>query len=79
MGNQLFAHPFSLSTLTLAANETTSRTLCRILHILSERPEVQERLRAELIEARLAHGDLDYDQLGALPFLDAIVRETFRV
>ncbi|KAG5353552.1 hypothetical protein C0989_005524 [Termitomyces sp. Mn162] len=39
-----------------------------------------ERLRAEVTEARKAHnGDLTYDDLVSLPFLDAICRETLRL
>lgn len=43
-------------------------------------PESQERLREETIEAKVRHGgDLTYDQLVAIPYLDAICRETLRL
>ena len=42
---------------------------------------MQERLRLEFAQARLMHGDgdLDYDAILALPFLDAFVREVLRM
>ncbi|KAG6898657.1 hypothetical protein C0993_005327 [Termitomyces sp. T159_Od127] len=40
----------------------------------------QERLRAEVTEARKVHdGDIHYDYLVSLPFLDAVCRETLRL
>lgn len=42
--------------------------------------DVQEKLRREITEARQKHGrDLTYDELVALPYLDAICRETLRL
>ena len=54
----------------------------RILHLLAQNPDVQEKLRAELTEARGGPGnmgDIDYDNLVKLPYLDAVCRETLRV
>ncbi|KAJ2929646.1 hypothetical protein H1R20_g7436, partial [Candolleomyces eurysporus] len=69
-----------ISTLTFAAMDTTSNALSRILHILSLHPEVQDRLRQEIREARSkAGGDLDYETLSSLPYMDAVCRETLRV
>ncbi|KAG6887811.1 hypothetical protein C0995_012548 [Termitomyces sp. Mi166 len=64
-----------------AATDTTSNALSRILHLLALHPEVQERLRAEVTEARKAHdgGDVPYDDLVLLPFMDAVCRETLRL
>ncbi|KAJ8081471.1 hypothetical protein PM082_007316 [Marasmius tenuissimus] len=61
--------------------DTTSSALARTLHLLAENPEVQSRLRQELREARGAQGgkDVPYDALMALPYLDAICRETLRL
>lgn len=65
-------------TLLFAAMDTTSSSLARTLQLLSERLDVQERLRCELQEA--CHGeDLGYDELLRLPYLDAICRETLRL
>lgn len=70
---------YSSSTLTLAAMDTSSNALARILDLLSEHSEAQERLRQEVAEAYATHGgDLDYDTLNGLPFMEAVVRESLR-
>ncbi|RXW15627.1 hypothetical protein EST38_g10219 [Candolleomyces aberdarensis] len=68
-----------ISTIIFAAMDTTSNALSRILHLLSEHPEVQERLRTEIRDAFENHGELDYDTLSSLPYLDAVCRESLRV
>ncbi|KAJ3507575.1 hypothetical protein NMY22_g16892 [Coprinellus aureogranulatus] len=70
-----------ISVLTFAAMDTTSNALSRILHVLSERPEAQDRLRQEILQAYEARGgqDPNYDELNALPFLDAVCKETLRL
>ncbi|KAJ2915637.1 hypothetical protein MD484_g4757, partial [Candolleomyces efflorescens] len=75
--NELLAQ---ISTLTFAAMDTTSNSLARILSLLSTHPDVQEKLRQEIREAREEHGgDLDYDALNALSYMDAVCRETLRL
>lgn len=59
--------------------DSSSTALCHILDVLAQHPEAQERLRKEIVVARTEKGDLDYDELVALPYLDAIIRETFRL
>ncbi|KAI0091833.1 cytochrome P450 [Irpex rosettiformis] len=67
-----------VSTLCFAATDTTSSALARILHLLAQHPETQDKLREEIKAAR--HGnDIPYDQLVELPYLDAICRETLRL
>ncbi|TBU46705.1 cytochrome P450 [Dichomitus squalens] len=68
-------------TMTFAAMDTTSNALSQILHLLAQHPDVQTRVRQEILEARHRSDtrDLSYDELCALPFLDAICRETLRV
>ena len=51
----------------------------RVLHLLAQHPDVQDRVRNEITEARASGGDLDYNQLLALSYLDAIIRETLRL
>lgn len=58
--------------------DTTSGALARILHVLAQHPDAQEKLRKEIIESR-ANGDADYNDLDALPYLNAIIRETLRL
>jgi len=67
-----------MSTLVSAATDTTSNALSRILWVLSEHQDVQERLRAEIREARNGE-DISYDKLVRLPYLDAVCRETLRL
>ena len=65
--------------LIFAAMDTTSNALSRILHLLALHPEVQEKLRKEILEAREKHGDFSYDELVSLSLLDAVCRETLRL
>ncbi|KAA1467366.1 cytochrome P450 [Dentipellis sp. KUC8613] len=65
--------------IAFAAMDTVSSALCRILQNLALHPSAQDRLRSELKEAINANGDFDYDDLHALPYLDAICRETLRL
>lgn len=58
--------------------DTTSNTLSRILQLLAEHPDTQEKLRQELLHAGAADG-LSYDELNRLPLLDSICHETLRV
>nr|BAK09536.1 cytochrome P450 [Postia placenta] len=67
-----------LVTLVFAATDTTSSTLTLILQLLAEHPGVQDKLREELVKAFQA-GELSYDELMHLPYLDAVVRETLRL
>ncbi|TFK29213.1 cytochrome P450 [Coprinopsis marcescibilis] len=68
-----------ISTLTFAAMDTTSNALSRILQLLAENPEIQTRARKEIISAKQMHGELLYDELVQLPYLDAICRESLRL
>ncbi|KAM5545439.1 hypothetical protein V8D89_000477 [Ganoderma adspersum] len=54
----------------------------RILNLLAKNHAVQERLRAEIVEAQGGPGsdsDIPYDDLIKLPYLDAVCRETLRL
>ena len=67
-------------TFIFAALDTTSSALSRTLQILSENPKVQEKLRREIVDARRSSGgDLSHDELLALPYLDAVCKETLRL
>ena len=62
--------------------DTTSNALSRILHLLAQNPSVQDKVRAEVIEAQDGSGsnmDISYDDLVKLPYLDAVCRETLRL
>jgi len=68
-------------TLTFAAMDTTSSALSRIFWLLANHQDVQDKLRFEIREARTDSGlgDLPYDELVNLPYLEAICRETLRL
>ncbi|CDO68551.1 hypothetical protein BN946_scf184998.g48 [Trametes cinnabarina] len=70
-----------LSILVFVATDTSSNALTLIFERLAEHPHVQDRLRAEVVEARRKYegGQIPYDDLMSLPYLDAVVRETLRV
>ncbi|KZT70367.1 cytochrome P450 [Daedalea quercina L-15889] len=67
-----------MSTLVFAGTDTTSNTVSRILQLLAQHPTIQQKLRAEIIEARQGE-NLPYDCLMGLSFLDAVCRETLRL
>ncbi|KAJ2912873.1 hypothetical protein MD484_g7526, partial [Candolleomyces efflorescens] len=68
-----------ISTFTFAAMDTSSSALCRIFWLLASHQDVQDKLRAEIREARQNFEEPNYDQLNALPYLDGIIRETLRL
>ena len=65
-------------TFIFAGTDTTSNALARTLQLLADNQDVQDRLRAEIAEARNGQ-DLSYDDLVDLPYLDAVCRETLRL
>ncbi|EIW61094.1 cytochrome P450 [Trametes versicolor FP-101664 SS1] len=67
-----------VATFIFAAMDTTSNALSITLSLLAEHPDVQEKLRKEIIEASNGE-DLGYDTLVSLPYLDAVCRETLRL
>ncbi|RXW23527.1 hypothetical protein EST38_g2354 [Candolleomyces aberdarensis] len=84
-----------IATLTFAAMDTTSSALARLLHLLSEHQDAQNRLRDEIQRAYASkrsggralsdedeeetEGQLNYDELMNLSYLDGVVRETLRL
>jgi cytochrome P450 len=69
----------SASTFAFAGMDTTSGSMARLLWVLSNDQEAQDRLRSEIRQAMEDYGTLDYDQIMGLPFLDAVCRETLRL
>ena len=67
------------SIFIFAGHDTTTSALTRILWVLSNDLKAQQKLREEVTEARAVNGDLDYDTLMNLPYLDAVCRETMRL
>ncbi|KAF9009541.1 cytochrome P450 [Cyathus striatus] len=64
-------------TFLVAGHETTSAGTTWALYALTQRPDVQEKLREELLTVSTENPTMD--ELNALPYLDAVVRETLRV
>ncbi|KAF9524825.1 cytochrome P450 [Crepidotus variabilis] len=80
-GDQLPEHEVigQMTTLVFAATETTSNALSRILWLLCIHRDIQERLRNELRQAMEGKDELNYNNLEALPFLEAVCREALRL
>ncbi|KAI0056911.1 cytochrome P450 [Artomyces pyxidatus] len=69
-----------MTTFLAAGTDTTSTALSRVLYLLAQHQSAQERLREEIMDAVAIAGDeLAYDDLVALPYLDAVCRETLRL
>ncbi|KAH9941860.1 cytochrome P450 [Epithele typhae] len=68
-----------MSTLVLAAMDTTSTALSITFTLLAKHQDIQEKLRAEILEALGDREDFNYDELHNLPYLDAVCRETLRL
>jgi cytochrome P450 len=68
-----------MRTIMLAGYETTSISMTWAFIELAKRPDLQNKLRAELIDS-FPNSDPTWDQLSqGLPLLDAVVHETLRL
>ncbi|RUS23661.1 cytochrome P450 [Jimgerdemannia flammicorona] len=67
--------------LLLAGTETTSATLAFTVHQLSHRPDIMQKAYDEVAPLMRAKGDvpLNDEDLGSLPYLTAILKETMRL
>ena len=63
----------------IAGYETTSTLLFWCSYSFMRNPDIQERLYEEIKEARESSGDLDYETLFSLKYLDAFINETLRM
>ncbi|XP_017044419.1 probable cytochrome P450 6a14 [Drosophila ficusphila] len=61
----------------VAGFETSSSTMTFCLHELAQQPDVQQKLRDE-IESVLGEGELNYDALAKMKYLDQVLAETLR-
>ncbi|KAG8889125.1 hypothetical protein FRB98_005740 [Tulasnella sp. 332] len=68
-----------ITTMLLAGHETTSSSVVWLLHDLarSEHKLIQDKLRAELLT--LSSEQPTMEELNALPYLDAVIRENLRL
>ncbi|QRW13170.1 cytochrome P450 family protein [Ceratobasidium sp. AG-Ba] len=67
-----------ISTFLVAGHETTGTSATWALYALSRHPDVQQKLRQELLESGLGD-EPDTTDLDKLPYLDAVVRESLRL
>ena len=67
-----------LDTLISAATDTTSGAMARVFELLTLHPDVQLKLREELISADVGNS-LQYDALVSPVLLDAVCQETLRL
>ena len=58
--------------------DTTSNATARLLHLLALHPDIQLRLRDEILKAQ-AGEEVTYNRLNDLPFLESVCRETLRL
>ena len=66
------------TTLVIAGSETTGNTIAWACYLLTQHPEIQERLQQEAVQV-LAGADATYDDLDRLPFTRAVITETLRL
>ncbi|KAM5531524.1 hypothetical protein V8D89_010179 [Ganoderma adspersum] len=67
-----------MSILLFAATDTTSHMMAQVLELLAAHPDIQEKVRSEILASRGGQ-DVAYDQLQSLPYLDAVCKETLRL
>lgn len=62
-----------------AGFHTTSSALTYALYELSKNPEVLEKTRQEIKEQIAVHGDINYDSLKCMTYLEKVLKETSRL
>ncbi|KAI0720771.1 cytochrome P450 [Cerioporus squamosus] len=67
-----------MNIMLFAATDTTSHVMAQALQLLCEHPDIQEKVRQEILASRNGQ-HIAYDQLHALPLLDAVCKETLRL
>lgn len=61
-----------------AGYETTSSALAFITHFLVNKPEIQDKVRAEMMEVHATEGEFTYDSVNKLSYLQCVINETLR-
>ncbi|BGP55667.1 hypothetical protein JCM8202_003843 [Rhodotorula sphaerocarpa] len=83
-GNPMGVPELTAEALTqlIAGSDTTSNSSCAIMYYLSRNQAAQKKLQAELdatFGPRGIEGVLDYEDVKALPYLDACINEALRL
>ncbi|KAF7355908.1 hypothetical protein MVEN_00919800 [Mycena venus] len=68
-----------MTVMIFGAQDTSSSALSRILYMLSVNPDIQEAVRREIRAARASDRRLSLEEISALPWLDAVLKETLRL
>ncbi|KAJ7596058.1 cytochrome P450 [Mycena floridula] len=79
-GHQRLSDPdmlYQIPTFILAGHETTSSAVSLILYALTLHMDIQSKLREELVA--VSNDTPSMDELNALPYLDAVIKESMRV
>lgn len=63
----------------IAGYETTAMTLHFIFYILSQRPEIQDRLRQEVRDVVQDKPELEYEDMPKLKYMNQVIHETLRM
>lgn len=67
-----------VDTFTFAGHDTTTNTVCFTLFTISKFPEVQRRLNEE-IQQVIGDGDVTFNIINELKYLDLVIKETMRL
>ncbi|CAG2112810.1 unnamed protein product [Medioppia subpectinata] len=62
-----------------AGYETTSTALGYLMHILINKPEIQEKCRQEVKQLLESEGRLDYNTVTKLKYMESVIYETLRI
>ena len=62
-----------------AGYETTSLVLSYATHFLVNNPDIQERVRQEVIDLFESEGKLDYNMVSKLQYMECVLNETMRL
>ena len=66
-------------TFILAGNETSSVSLAWTLYELAKNPHIQDKLRREVEKAFSDEGELTWEKLEKLQFLENVIKESLRL
>src|SRR5699024_1117401 len=61
-----------------AGYETTSTALGFIAHVLVNHPDIQEKVRQEVIQLYAEEGKFDYNTVNKLTYMQQVINETMR-
>ena len=71
-------HVLESRNFIFAGSDSTATALAQVVELLASYSDVQNKLRREVCE-NVEGRDLSYNELNALPLLDAVCRETLRL